>query len=260
MPYFVVDAFSDRPFTGNPAGVCPVDFWPSEAILQGIAAENNLSETAFFAPEGAGYRLRWFSPKAEVDLCGHATLATAHVLYEVMGRKESSVVFQTKSGPLTVHWEGSRLVMDFPAIALTPSEAPAALAEGLGARPRAAFRAMDWVCVFNSAAEVAALAPDFEKLKRLDLRGVIATAPGTDCDYVLRCFAPKAGIPEDPVTGSAQSMLTPFWASRLNKKALTARQLSARGGLLYCEAATDRVKIAGKASLYLQGEIRIPHG
>ncbi len=258
ITYYAVDAFASRPFTGNPAGVCPLETWLPDDLLQKIAAENNLSETAFLVKEGDGFRIRWFAPGAEVDLCGHATLASAHVLYEVLGRKEPSVRFQSRSGVLTVAREGTLLVMDFPAIPLSPAEPPQALVEGLGARPRAAFRAMDWVCVFNDEETVKNLSPRFEELKGLDLRGVVATAPGKSSDYVLRCFGPKLGVPEDPVTGSAQSMLAPFWAARLGKKSLTARQLSARGGELFCEPAGDRVKIAGRAVLYMKGEIHLP--
>jgi predicted PhzF superfamily epimerase YddE/YHI9 len=255
LPYYVVDAFADGPFTGNPAGVCPVEVWPADAVLQAVAAQNNLSETAFFKKEGAAYRLRWFAPLGEIDLCGHATLAAAHVLYTVHGRKDPSTSFLTRSGELKVGWEGSRYVMDFPAIRLAPVDAPAGLAEGLGAKPRAVFSSMDWVCMFNDEDAVRALKPDLEKLKKLDLRGVVVTAPGRQSDYVLRCFGPKLGIAEDPVTGSAQSMLAPFWTSRLNKAALTARQLSARGGTLWCESFGDRVKISGRARTYLRGEI-----
>jgi PhzF family phenazine biosynthesis protein len=257
IPYYGVDAFvTGRPFSGNPAGVCPLEAWLPDPMLQAVAAQNNLSETAFFVKEGDGYRIRWFAPAAEVDLCGHATLASAHVLYEVMGRKESNVTFQSKSGPLKVSWEGSRLVLDFPALPLSPADAPAELLEGLGSKPRAAFRAMDWVCVFNDEEAVRSLRPRFDVLSKLDLRGVVVTAPGKDCDYVLRVFGPKLGVQEDPVTGSAQSMLAPFWAARLGKKSLSVKQLSARGGELSCDVSGDRVRIAGKARVYLKGDIQ----
>lgn len=257
IPYYIVDAFVSKAFTGNPAGVCPLEAWLPDPLLQSIAAENNLSETAFFVKEGADYRLRWFSPAAEVDLCGHATLAAAHVLYEVMGRKDSSVKFNTRSGPLMVDWEGSRLALFLPMLPMTPQEPPAELVEGLGVKPRAVFRSMDWVCVLNDEDALKSLAPRMDALRKLDLRGVVVTAPGKTSDYVLRCFGPKIGIPEDPVTGSAQSMLAPFWAARLGKKSMTVRQLSARTGEMSCDVSADRVKISGRASLYLRGEIQI---
>lgn len=256
LPYYVVDAFTTKAFTGNPAGVCPLEAWLPDPLLQAIAAENNLSETAFFVKEGNDYRLRWFAPAAEVDLCGHATLGAAHVLYHVLGRKDSSVRFLTKSGPLTVDWEGSRLILSMTAIPLSPQEPPPALLEGLAVvKPRAVFRSMDWVCVLNDEESVRGLSPRLDAFKKLDLRGVVVTAPGKDCDYVLRCFAPKVGIPEDPVTGSAQAMLAPFWAARLSKHDMTARQLSARTGELHCQASADRVRVGGRTSLYLTGEI-----
>jgi PhzF family phenazine biosynthesis protein len=255
IPYYVVDAFADGPFTGNPAGVCPLEDWLPDDVLQKIAAENNLPETAFFAREGDAFRLRWFAPAAEVDLCGHATLAAAHVLYEALGARESPLRFLTRSGLLTVERQADRLQLDLPQFPLVASEIPRDLIEGLGARPTAVFRAMDWVCVFDDESPVRSLCPNLELLKRLDLRGVLVTAPGKDADYVLRCFGPGVGIPEDPVTGSAQSMLAPYWAARLKKTSLVVRQLSARGGTLFCEVAGDRVKVSGYARTYLKGTI-----
>jgi len=257
IPYYVIDAFAAGPFTGNPAGVCPLAAWLPDGVLQGIAAENNLSETAFFVPKGDGYHLRWFAPGAEVDLCGHATLAAAHVVYAFLGRTASAVTFDTKSGPLTVARRDGRLVMDFPALPLAPGAPPEALSRGLGATPAKAFRSMDHVAVLESEDTVRALAPDLAVLKALDGRGVIVTAPGKTSDYVLRCFAPKVGIPEDPVTGSAQCMVAPYWAAHLGKKSLSARQLSARGGELFCEVDGNRVRIAGKARLFSKGEIHL---
>jgi PhzF family phenazine biosynthesis protein len=255
IPYYVVDAFTDGPFTGNPAGVCPLTEWQSDDVLQKIAAENNLAETAFFAREGEAFRLRWFAPAAEVDLCGHATLAAAHVLYNALGERASPLRFLTRSGLLTVERQGDRLQMDLPMLRLVPHEAPQDLLEGLGTRPLAVFRAMDWVCVFDSESTVKDLSPNLETLKRLDLRGVLVTAPGNDVDYVLRCFGPGVGIPEDPVTGSAQSMLAPYWGERLRKTSLKVRQLSARGGTLFCDIARDRVKVSGYARTYMRGSI-----
>jgi predicted PhzF superfamily epimerase YddE/YHI9 len=255
IPYYVVDAFADGPFTGNPAGVCPLTDWLPDDVLQKIAAENNLAETAFFAKEGDAFRLRWFAPAAEVDLCGHATLAAAHVLYDVLGERESPLRFLTRSGLLTVERQADRLQLDLPQLPLVPSEIPPVLLEGLGVSPTAVYRAMDWVCIFDEESVVRTLAPNLESLKRLDLRGVLVTAPGEDSDYVLRCFGPGVGIPEDPVTGSAQSMLAPYWAGRLKKTTLVVRQLSARGGTLFCEVAGDRVKVSGYARTYLKGTI-----
>lgn len=257
LPYYVVDAFTSRVFSGNPAGVCPLETWPADEVLQKIAFENNLSETAFFVKEGEGYRLRWFAPAVEVDLCGHGTLASAFVLYEVLGYGQPSVRFESRSGPLTVTRAGDKLVLDFPALAYTPCPAPKDLVEGLGRVPRETLKSMDYVAAFESEEDVRSLSPRLEVLARLDGRGVIATAPGRSSDYVLRCFGPKAGIPEDPVTGSAQCVLAPYWSGRLKKKGFSVRQLSARGGELSCELAGDRVKIGGQAALYLKGEIEV---
>jgi predicted PhzF superfamily epimerase YddE/YHI9 len=255
VPYYVVDAFSDGPFTGNPAGVCPLEEWPPDDILQKIAAENNLAETAFFKKEGDAFHLRWFAPMAEVDLCGHATLAAAHVLYDELGERQSPLRFFTRSGLLTVARQDNRLQLDLPTLPPVSHDPPLDLLEGLKARPLAVFRAMDWVCVFDTESTVKELRPDLEALRRLDLRGVLVTAPGREVDYVLRCFGPRVGIPEDPVTGSAQSMLVPYWAGRLKKSSMQVRQLSARGGTLFCELANDRVKVAGNARTYMRGAI-----
>jgi len=255
ISYYIVDAFSNGPFTGNPAGICPLKQWPADTVLQSIAAENNLSETAFFVQESDSFQLRWFAPTAEVDLCGHATLATAHVLYEELGSRMPSLRFNTRSGLLTVERHGDRLKMDLPRLPIHEHEAPSNLIEGLGANPAAVYKSMDWVCVFNDRTAVEKLSPDLERLKRLDLRGVLATAPGVNVDYVLRCFGPKVGIPEDPVTGSAQSMLAPYWALRLGKPALSVQQLSARGGTLFCNVLPSGVEVSGSARTYLRGKI-----
>ncbi len=257
LPYYVVDSFSSVPLAGNPAGVCPLDKWLPDGVMQRIAAENNVSETAFFVPNEGGFHIRWFSPTVEINLCGHATLASAYVLYECRKFTGPSVRFDSKSGPLVVERAGERLVMDFPMLELTSSSIAPDLVEGLGALPGDAFSSMDQIAVFDSEAAVLHLKPDLGALKRLDGRGVIATAPGRDCDYVLRFFGPKVGIDEDPVTGSAQSQIAPYWAKKLGKKKLTVKQLSSRGGELYCEIAGDRVKIGGAAALYLKGEITI---
>lgn len=256
IPYFVVDAFTERPFGGNPAGVCPLEAWLPDSTLQSIAFENNLSETAFFVADRDRFHLRWFTPTAEVDLCGHATLASAHVLFERWGHKKPSVQFETKSGALTVSRErDGRLTLDFPSLPLAKGDWSAPLSDALGAAPAETWAGMDHVAVYPSAETVAGLTPNLELLKKLDRRGVLATAPGGDCDYVLRCFGPKMGIAEDPATGSAQSMLAPFWALRLGKTKLHVRQLSRRGGEFWCEHRGDRVLISGRSVIFSGGEI-----
>ena len=252
-----VDTFTDRVLGGNPAAVCPLDAWLDEATMQAIAAENNLSETAFMVADGAGYRLRWFTPNVEVDLCGHATLAAAFVVFEELRPGTEQVAFETLSGRLTVTRDGEALVMDFPAQPAHPAAPPPALAEALGATPAAVLAGADWVAVFESAAQVAELSPDQALLASLDRRGVVATAPGEDgdADYVLRFFAPKNAVPEDPVTGNVQTVLVPYWAGRLGKRRLAVRQLSARGGRMVCEERGARVSIAGRAVLYMDATL-----
>ena len=244
-------------FEGNPAAVCPLEAWLPDGLMQAIAMENNLSETAFFVPEDGGYRLRWFTPLAEVDLCGHATLASAHVILNALGAKANRVAFETRSGRLTVIRDGDMLAMDFPAQPPRPVEAPAALLEGLGARPTEVLAAGDYVAVFEDEETVRALIPDLGRLGELDLRGVSVTAKGTDCDFVSRFFAPKLGVPEDPVTGSAHCALAPYWADRFGKDELTARQLSKRGGDVRCRLAGDRVILSGGAVTFMEGWIEI---
>ena len=254
---FQIDAFTSRVFSGNPAAVCPLESWLDDAVLQAIAAENNLSETAFFVPEGDGFALRWFTPALEVDLCGHATLASGHAVLTILDPTRESVAFSSRSGPLTVSRAGDSLAMDFPALPPEPCAPPADLVAGLGAQPDAVLVEMDYLAVFAAEADVAALSPDMAAIARLDRRGVIATAPGESVDFVSRFFAPRAGIPEDPVTGSAHCLLTPYWAERLGKERLEARQISARGGALTCELQGARVRIEGRVALYLDGEITL---
>jgi len=254
---YQIDAFTSRVFAGNPAAVCPLERWLENGTLQAIAAENNLSETAFFVPEGRDYALRWFTPSIEVDLCGHATLASGFVVMRHLEPERSEVAFRTKSGRLAVWREGERFAMDFPALPPQPVEVPPALVAGLGRTPAATLAALDYLAVFEGAREVAELTPDFAALARLDRRGVIATAPGDTCDFVSRFFAPKAGIPEDPVTGSAHCLLVPYWAKRLNKRFLLARQISARGGEIGCEDNGARVTLIGAAAQYLEGTIEL---
>jgi PhzF family phenazine biosynthesis protein len=259
LPIYWIDAFTDRTFGGNPAAVIPLDSWPDDALLQRIANENGLSETAYFVRTGpARADLRWFTPSVEVDLCGHATLATAHVLFNELGQAESPVVFDTESGPLSVSRRGSLIELDFPSRPASPAEAPAALLRGLGLRPEQVLRSERmWLCVYATADEVKALAPDFAELGTVSPGRFIPTAPGQDCDFVSRFFAPDAGIAEDPVTGSAHSTLVPYWAGRLGKTKLHARQVSRRGGELWCELAGDRVRMAGHGAAYLKGRIEV---
>jgi PhzF family phenazine biosynthesis protein len=258
IPVYHVDAFSSRPFGGNPAAVCPLEAWLPDATLQAIAGEHNLSETAFYVPDGGAYRLRWFTPQTEVDLCGHATVATAHVIFEV--RRESSaarIVFQSQSGELAVSRDGNLYTLDFPARPPQVCAVPENLAAALGAAPRTVLAARDYLCVFGSEDELVALQPDMAAVAALDRFAVIVTAPGTDCDFVSRFFAPAKGVPEDPVTGSAHCTLIPYWAERLGKSTMFARQCSRRGGELWCEDRGDRVGISGRAVTYSEGVIEI---
>lgn len=257
LPIYQVDAFSRRRFAGNPAAVCPLKKWLPDAVLQQIAAENNLAETAFLVAEPDGHRLRWFTPEVEVDLCGHATLAATYVLMDCLGFGGDQVTFHTRSGALTVSRTGEMFTLDFPARPGARQPADPALAAALGAEPEAIYAARDTMCVFRTAAEVAALRPNMEALARLDSFAVIATAPGEDCDFVSRFFAPKAGINEDPVTGSAHCTLTPYWSQRLGKTEMFARQISARGGELWVEDRGDRVRMSGYGALYLTGFIEL---
>jgi PhzF family phenazine biosynthesis protein len=256
IPLYQVDAFSSQLFRGNPAAICPLEKWLPDETMQAIAAENNLAETAFYIPNSSGYHLRWFTPGVEVELCGHATLASAHVILAI--RKESAgprVSFQSKSGELTVERDGDLYALDFPSRPPELMPANEFLFEALGARPKELLAARDYLCVFETEEEVRALAPNMDKLCAIDRFAVIVTAPGKDCDFVSRFFAPSKGVPEDPVTGSAHCTLIPYWSKRLGKTTLYARQVSKRGGELWCEDRAQRVKIAGKAVTYLQGEI-----
>jgi PhzF family phenazine biosynthesis protein len=260
LPIYQVDAFTDTLFGGNPAAVCPLDAWLPDATMQAVAAENNLAETAFFVRDGNDYALRWFTPTVEVDLCGHATLASGHVVFHFIEPGRDSVSFRTlKAGTLAVSRRGSDLLeMDFPARPAVPVEAPAGLVAALGGAPQAVLRARDHLVVYGSAAEVAALDPDLAALAEVDCWAAIVTAPGDNgVDFVSRFFAPAQGVPEDPVTGSAHCTLTPYWAARLGKAELEARQISRRGGALRCALDGDRVSIAGRAVLYLEGKISV---
>jgi len=261
LKLFQVDAFAGEVFKGNPAAVCPLDAWLPDATLQAIAEENNLSETAFLVPvAGAADRfdLRWFTPVTEVDLCGHATLASAFVVYNQLGYGAPAVHFETRSGRLSVSRCNDGFEMRFPATVPQPCPAPPALVEALGATPFACLAGRKYMAVYATEDDLRALNPDFSLLKTLDLPGVIVTAPGTDVDFVSRFFAPKMGINEDPVTGSAHCELTPYWSERLGKPRLTAHQVSRRGGRLTCEIDGAQVILVGQAVLYMTAEITLP--
>ena len=253
---YQVDAFADRAFEGNPAAVCQLDGWLDDALLQAIAEENNLSETAFFVAADGRFALRWFTPVAEVDLCGHATLATAHVIFEHLAHAQPVITFVTRSGELHVRRQGRLLEMDFPAIAATPCALPEGMLAALGRQPLEVLAADDYLVLFASEADVLAITPNQAWLCQLDLRGVIVSAPGSEVDFVSRFFAPKYGIPEDPVTGSAHCVLTPFWADRLGKTTLTARQVSRRGGNIGCTLKGERVALSGSAVTVMESELR----
>lgn len=257
LSLYQVDAFAERVFEGNPAAVVPLNAWLDDSLLQAIAQENNLSETAFFVPSGSNFELRWFTPRSEVELCGHATLASAHVVFEHLAYGSDEIRFQTSSGVLTVVRTDQGMEMNFPAIGSETIKAPEALVAGLGASPVEVRAAPDYLAIFRSEQEVAALTPDFAILSRLDRRGVIATAAGREFDFVSRCFYPKLGVNEDPVTGSAHCKTAPYWAQRLGRNQLLARQLSQRGGTVHCRVQEDRVFLSGRAVDYMHGKIVI---
>jgi PhzF family phenazine biosynthesis protein len=254
---FQIDAFASKPFAGNPAAIVPLKSWLPDDVMLNIAIENNLAETAFFVPSEKGYDLRWFTPAVEMDLCGHATLATGFLIFEVLGTNENILRFQTRSGELTVEKKDGRFVLDFPSRPGVPAEAPAKLIEAIGAVPKEVLKSRDYMLVYETEADVKAIKPNFEALRGFDTHAVIVTAKGDSSDFVSRFFAPELGVPEDPVTGSAHCTLIPYWAEKLGKNDLFARQVSSRGGELFCELIGDRVKMAGEAALYLKGEIYV---
>lgn len=257
MRYFVIHSFTDQPFSGNPAGVCIVDRFPEDFLMQRIAAENRLPETAFVAPWGDDFALRWFTPKVEVPLCGHATLAAAHVLLRTTGEARESVAFHTKSGVLTVRAKEDWLEMDFPAQRLAQTKITDAMQRAVDAPILEANAGRNLMMLLESEGAVRDAVPDIDRiLSMTEYHGVIITAQGSDCDFVSRFFAPSVGIAEDPVTGSTHTSLAPYWAARLGRETLVARQLSARGGTLRCRCAGERVFIEGQACLYLVGEIQ----
>ena len=268
MKYYVVDVFTDHLFGGNPAGVCLLDAWPDDALLQNIATENNLSETAFLVKQEDHYDLRWFTPGLEVNLCGHATMGSAYILFNFVENDARELRFKTQSGVLSVvRGDGGMLWMDFPARPGAPAPVYQSLSSALGDGIKDVYKAADILVVFDSEEDIKGADPDFEKLKEVrdeagmpgDDFGVIITAPGSDCDFVSRFFAPNVGVDEDPVTGRAHCVSIPYWSKRLGRKELTARQLSRRGGRIWCEDAGARVKIGGHVQLYLSGEI-VKHG
>ena len=257
LKLYQVDAFAEKVFEGNPAAVCPLDEWLDDAILQRIAEENNLSETAFFVANDRGFDIRWFTPVEEVDLCGHATLAAAHVLFKHMACTGNEILFSSRSGELRVKQVESGICMDFPASILNVVPAPPALIEGLGIKPAEVLAAFDYIVVLHNEKEVKDIKPDFSKWMDIDLRGVVVTALGEETDFVSRCFFPKLRVNEDPVTGSAHCELAPYWGKKLHLQRLVGKQLSNRTGLVQCELVGDRVQLTGQAVDYLLGHIII---
>jgi PhzF family phenazine biosynthesis protein len=258
LQIYQADAFAAGLFKGNPAAVVPLTKWLNDETMQLIAMENNLSETAFFIPEGNQFHIRWFTPKAEVKLCGHATLASAHILFNELNFQSEQIEFNSKSGILTVKKTGDKLQLDFPADFAAEVEPVPVFAEAFGIQPSTTLKGRtDYLLLFDSEEIIRNIEPNFQLLYQSDARGIMVTAKGNKVDFVSRFFAPGVGIDEDPVTGSAHTTLIPFWANRLNKTEMTALQLSARGGELWCSLSDDRVLIAGKAVTYLRGEIEV---
>lgn len=257
MKIYQVDAFTESLFGGNPAAVCPLTTWISDAKMQQIAAENNLSETAFIVKEGEDYIIRWFTPKAEIDLCGHATLGAAHVIFEHLGHATDEITFHYKGGDLRVARAGDLLRMDFPSVGADIIALDDNLKKAFSATPREVYQSRDLMLVFDNEEEILAIKPDLDLLAKLDCLGVIVTSKGNEVDFVSRFFAPKVGIAEDPVTGSAHCMLIPFWSKRLGKINMDAIQLSERRGHLTCAFLGNRVEIGGKAVTYMIGDILI---
>lgn len=257
---YQVDAFASELFSGNPAGVCILEKWLPDRLMQSVAAENNLAETAFAVPAKEGYEIRWFTPETEVALCGHATLATAHVLFTTRHPDLDAIRFQSRErGVLEVSKTGGWLVLDFPSDVIEEAGLPEGLAEALGGSPKGCWKGQtDYMVVYDTEEEIRALSPNIHLLNQIPVRGVIVTSPGRQQDFVSRFFAPRCGVPEDPVTGSAHTTLIPFWAKRLGKNRLDAAQLSPRGGFLRCEFLGDRVKIAGRAVTYMKAELYLP--
>lgn len=259
LPLYQLDAFTDTVFAGNPAAVVPLESWLSDEKMQKIALENNLAETAFFVPTETGYHIRWFTPILEVDLCGHATLASAHVIFFLQNYPGDTITFESKSGPLLVNRKDDWLTLDFPIDQLHIAVAPPALHESMGStKVLEVFKGKtDYMVVLENEKQLQEIKPDILILSTIPARGIIMTAPGDEVDFVSRFFAPQSGIDEDPVTGSAHTTLIPYWAERLDKKQMTARQISSRGGYLRCELTNDRTLISGQVRVYMTGEITV---
>lgn len=256
---YQVDAFTSKLFGGNPAAVIPLEKWLDDGLMQQIAAENNLAETVFFVPKDEGYHIRWFTPELEIDLCGHATLASAFILFDYLGYSKNQLLFYSKSGELVISRDDGKFKLNFPSrMPVKVVEYPDQLLNGLGITdPLGVYKSRDYVVEIATEKEVMNLTIDISLLNQIDVVGIIVTAPGKDCDFVSRFFAPNCGIPEDPVTGSAHSSLIPFWAEKLNKQKLHAKQLSRRGGELWCENMGDRVTMSGNCVFYMKGEINV---
>ncbi len=259
--YFQVDSFADKPFSGNPAGVCVLEAWLSVDMMQAIAAETGLAATAFLVREGDAYGLRWFTPKVEEEMCGHGTLGAGWVVLEELERSRNTVVFRTCAGPLTVSRDGTRFALDLPSRAILPCEAPAGLTSAIGVEPKEVLRGASYIAVLEDSSAVEGVVPDHARICALDLPGVIVTAVGDNhgVDVASRYFAPAKGIPEDPVTGSLHTQVVPFWSARLGRKKLIARQLSQRGGTIHCEDRGDRVRLSASARPFLSGTIKLPN-
>lgn len=259
IPIYQVDAFTRKVFAGNPAAVCPLSEWLPDDVMQNIAAENNLAETAFFVRKEDHYELRWFTPVVEMPLCGHATLASAFVIFNCLNSKEDVLKFQTKSGLLKVERQDNLLVLDFPSRPPRESELPEGVVEAIGKIPQKVYEAQGHMLMllFENEADIRSIKPNFSALKEINYNEFFVTAKGDEADFVSRMFAPRLGIDEDPVTGAIHCSLIPYWAENLGKTKLFAKQVSARGGELFCELAGERVKIAGQAVLYMTGEIEV---
>ena len=257
LDLYQVDAFANGPFSGNPAAVCPLENWLSDELMQNIAQENNLAETAFFVKEKNGFHIRWFTPTKEVNLCGHATLASASVLFEQLNYSDDVINFQSKSGLLRVRRADNLLQLDFPSQVATPCDIPSAITQAFGKAPLACLKNEDYVVIYEDEDFIRNVEPNLALLETLDLRGVIITSQSEEYDFVNRVFAPKYGINEDPVTGSAFTKLIPYWAEKLSKETLKAKQVSKRGGEVNCELANDRVLISGTCTLYMVGKIYV---
>ncbi|MFV0376163.1 MAG: PhzF family phenazine biosynthesis protein [Mangrovibacterium sp.] len=258
LPLFQVDAFAESLFKGNPAAVIPLDEWLNTETMQQIAMENNLSETAFFLPARDGFEIRWFTPKSEVKICGHATLAAAHVIFTEASYPKDEITFGSLSGPLRVCKRDELLQLDFPTDKVQPIDAPNQVIQALGKLPIACYKGKtDCMLVYETEKEIRDINPNYAALSKVDIRGVVVTAAGNDVDFVSRFFAPRLGLYEDPVTGSSHTLLTPYWAGKLGKTEMKARQLSSRGGELLVSLQANRVLIAGKTKTYLRGEIFI---